>query len=83
MVKWTSCLGSNEEFRVRYLVGLLIEEMKKRKGNPIGDGSRLEAGRAISNYLAGSTPAPSAELLETRSVSQHGVRGVRGRHVCL
>src|SRR3954454_18371245 len=29
-----------------------------RKGHPIGDGTRLEGGRAMS--LAGSTPAPSA-----------------------
>src|SRR3954464_11571887 len=29
-----------------------------RKGYPIGDGTRLESGRAMS--LAGSTPAPSA-----------------------
>ncbi len=29
-----------------------------RKGHPIGDGTRLESGRAMS--LAGSTPAPSA-----------------------
>src|SRR3954469_25637637 len=29
-----------------------------RKGHPIGDGTRLESGRALS--LAGSTPAPSA-----------------------
>ena len=43
MVKWTSYLVSTQAFRVRILVGLLIV---KRKGYPIGDGSRLEAGRA-------------------------------------
>ena len=59
MVKWTSCLGSNEEFRVRYLVGLLMKHFMKRKGYPIGDGTRLEAGRATS--LASSTLAPSAQ----------------------
>ena len=33
--------------------------------------------KPVEHYrLAGSTPAPSAELLATRSVSQHGVRGV-------
>lgn len=32
--------------------------MSIRKGYPIGDGTRLERGRASS--LAGSTPAPSA-----------------------
>ena len=30
-----------------------------RKGHPIGDGNRLEAGRTLKR-LAGSTPAPSA-----------------------
>lgn len=43
MVKRTSCLVSTEVFRVRVLVGLL-EDNDKRKGNPIGDGTRLEAG---------------------------------------
>lgn len=47
----------------------------------MGDGNRLEAGRAMS--LASSNLAPSAELPATRRVSEHGVRGVRGRHVCL
>jgi hypothetical protein len=42
MVKRTSCLASNEMFQVQILVRLLIG--KKRKGNPIGDGTRLEAG---------------------------------------
>ena len=47
MVKRTSCLASNEMFQVRILVGLLMKrELNKRKGNPIGDGTRLEAGRA-------------------------------------
>ena len=32
----------------------------KRKGKPIGDGSRLESGRAMS--LEGSTPSPSASI---------------------
>ncbi len=44
IVKWISHLSSKEVCRVRILVGLLT----KRKGNPIGDGSRLEAGRAIA-----------------------------------
>ena len=44
MVKRTSCLASNEMFRVRVLVGLLKRQCNKRKGNPIGDGTRLEAG---------------------------------------
>ena len=60
MVKRTSCLASNEKFRVRFLVGLLdVEKLNKRKGHPIGDGNRLEAGR-VRECLAGSTPAPSA-----------------------
>ena len=45
MVKGTSCLGSNEAFRVQVLVGVL-KVKNERKGNPIGDGTRLEAGRA-------------------------------------
>jgi hypothetical protein len=45
MVKGTSCLGSNEAFRVQVLVGVL-EAISERKGNPIGDGTGLEAGRA-------------------------------------
>ncbi len=60
MVKRTSCLVSNEKFRVRVVVGPL-EKNRKRKGYPIGDGARLEAGRAMS--LAGSTPAPSAKMI--------------------
>ena len=59
MVKRTSCLASNERFQVRILVGLL---MKNRKGNPIGDGSRLEPGGACPTCLEGSTPSPSACL---------------------
>ena len=42
MVKWTSSLASNEVFQVRVLVGLLTND--ERKGYPIGDGTRLEAG---------------------------------------
>jgi hypothetical protein len=45
MVKGRSCLGSNEAFRVQVLVGVLTVT-NERKGNPIGDGTRLEAGRA-------------------------------------
>ena len=44
MVKRKSSLVSTEVFQVRILVGLLIGD--KRKGNPMGDGTRLEAGRA-------------------------------------
>jgi hypothetical protein len=67
MVKWTSCRASNEMFQVQILVGLLMNK-HKRKGNPIGDGTRLEAGRAFSNCLAGSTPAPSAQINMVRVV---------------
>ncbi len=45
MVKRTSCLASNEVFRVRVLVELLPIACK-RKGHPMGDGTRLEAGGA-------------------------------------
>ena len=43
MVKWKSCPASNGMFWVR----VLVEASKKKgKGHPIGDGNRLEAGRA-------------------------------------
>src|SRR5262245_3852778 len=45
-----------------------------RKGYPIGDGTRLESGRALS--LAGSTPAPSAPA--RAGGSGHAFDGVRG-----
>src|SRR3954468_13360888 len=46
-----------------------------RKGHPIGDGTRLESGRALS--LAGSTPAPSAPARAGGSGrASDGVRGV-------
>src|SRR5215831_19122956 len=46
-----------------------------RKGHPIGDGTRLESGRALS--LAGSTPAPSAAARAGGSCrASDGVRGV-------
>ena len=48
MVKRKSCLASNEMVQVRILVGPLTENSMKRKGYPIGDGSRLEAGRAMN-----------------------------------
>src|SRR5690349_4462058 len=47
---------------------------RKRKGHPIGDGTRLESGRALS--LAGSTPAPSAQA--RAGGSGHSFDGVRG-----
>jgi hypothetical protein len=48
-----------------------------RKGHPIGDGTRLESGRALS--LAGSNPAPSApEQAGGSGRSFDGVRGVTG-----
>ena len=53
MVKRTSCLASNEMFQVRILVGLLNEKLTKRKGYPIGDGTRLETGRAFSMVPCG------------------------------
>ena len=97
MVKRKSYLASNEMVQVQLLVELLIERLNEREGlpdqsasMPIGARRREPvgghrpigwSGRAIS--LASSTLAPSAELLATRVVSQHGVRGVRGRHVCL
>ena len=47
------------------------------KGHPIGDGTRLESGRAMS--LAGSTPAPSAAARAGGSGhASDGVRGVTG-----
>ena len=36
----------------------IFRRSQKRKGKPIGDGTRLEIGRAMS--LQGSTPSPSA-----------------------
>src|SRR3954454_19543112 len=46
-----------------------------RKGHPIGDGTRLESGRAMS--LAGSTPATSAPAWAGGSGrASDGVRGV-------
>src|SRR3954469_17642521 len=48
-----------------------------RKGHPIGDGTRLESGRAMS--LAGSTPAPSAPAQAGGpGRALDGVRGVTG-----
>src|SRR5262245_35043503 len=48
-----------------------------RKGHPIGDGTRLESGRAMS--LAGSTPAPSAPARAGGSGrASAGVSGVTG-----
>ena len=49
MVKRRSSLVSTEAFRVRVLVGLLEDrrtegQTDKRKGHPMGDGVRLEAG---------------------------------------
>ena len=62
MVKWTSSLASNEVFRVRVLVGVLTTtEGLPRPTLRVGarDGSRLEAGRAMS--LVGSTPGTAAK----------------------
>ena len=50
-------------------------ELTIRKGHPIGDGTCLESGRALS--LAGSTPAPSAPARAGGSGrASDGVRGV-------
>ena len=49
-------------------------ELTIRKGHPIGDGTRLESGRAMS--LAGSTPAPSAPA--RAGGFDHPFDGVRG-----
>ena len=38
----------------------ILSKYSLRKGKPIGDGTRLEIGRAMS--LGGSTPSPSAPL---------------------
>jgi hypothetical protein len=67
MVKWKSCLASNEMFQVQILVELLMEKYK-RKGNPIGDGTRLEAGRAFSICLESSILSPSAQINLVRVV---------------
>ena len=62
--------------RWRPLVRPLHRPLKTRirKGHPIGDGTRLESGRAMS--LAGSTPAPSAPA--RAGGSGHAFDGVRG-----
>ena len=91
MVKRKSCLASTEMFQVQILVGLLFEELNKTEGLPRPIRASPDRCPVTGagwkpvelNGLAGSTPAPSAELLATRSVSQHGVRGVRGMHACL
>jgi len=44
MVKWTSCLASNAGSNPG-------RATDKRKGYPIGDGSRLEAGRAMTRMF--------------------------------
>ena len=53
VVKWKSCLASNGVFWVR----ILAEVLKSlRKGNPNGDGNRLEAGRAFQCALRVQLP---------------------------
>jgi hypothetical protein len=46
-------------FQVQILVELLLAKYQW-KGNPIGDGTWLEAGRAFSNCLESSILSPSA-----------------------
>ncbi len=58
--------------RLPPLEPLTRSRRSRRKGEPIGDGSRLESGRAMS--LGGSTPPPSAALL----LSLRGVRSTAG-----
>ena len=73
MVKWKSCSASNGVFWVRVLVEVLKQ---LRKGNPNGDGNRLEAGRALFKVPCGfnsrsirsrmvkwkSRPGPNGEI---------------------
>ena len=48
---------------VRILAVVYRSRICNRKGKPIGDGTRLEIGRAMS--LEGSTPSPSAGMIKT------------------
>ena len=59
MVKRTSCLASNEKFRVRFLVGLLdVENLTNGRATRLATGPGWKPAELYG--LAGSTPAPSA-----------------------
>ncbi len=56
--------GSSADVGNRTTLVQIQPSRLRRKGKPIGDGTRPEPGRATS--LEGSTPSPSADRTETR-----------------